>query len=223
MKGWTLGPGIEGRNVTHQIEEADRGRAEDRSATGSSSASRTSSSKDAALLPPRRRLAPRSSTCSSGAGALGGSLPGGVVRAEAAARARATASFAEFLGGHRRQAGVHHDGLHPPAAQADARPGDRQADRADHPRRGAHVRHGRAVQEVEDLRPARASVRAGRRELLLSYREATDGQILEEGITEAGAMASFTAAGTAYATLGRADDPVLHLLLDVRLPARSAT
>jgi len=36
--------------------------------------------------------------------------------------------------------------------------------------------------------------------LLLSYREASDGQILEEGITEAGAMASFTAAGTSYAT-----------------------
>ncbi len=34
----------------------------------------------------------------------------------------------------------------------------------------------------------------------LSYREARDGQILEEGITEAGAMADFTAAGTAYAT-----------------------
>ncbi len=36
----------------------------------------------------------------------------------------------------------------------------------------------------------------------LYYREATDGQILEEGITEAGSMASFTAAGTAYATHG---------------------
>jgi len=34
------------------------------------------------------------------------------------------------------------------------------------------------------------------------YREATDGQLLEEGITEAGAMASFVAAGTAYATHG---------------------
>ncbi|PWG74993.1 pyruvate dehydrogenase (acetyl-transferring), homodimeric type, partial [Enterococcus hirae] len=35
---------------------------------------------------------------------------------------------------------------------------------------------------------------------LLYYREAKDGQILEEGITEAGAMCSFQAAGTAYAT-----------------------
>ena len=37
---------------------------------------------------------------------------------------------------------------------------------------------------------------------LLYYRETRDGQVLEEGITEAGSMASFTAAGTAYATHG---------------------
>ncbi len=38
--------------------------------------------------------------------------------------------------------------------------------------------------------------------LLLKYEERKNGQILEEGITEAGSMASFTAAGTAYATFG---------------------
>ncbi len=37
---------------------------------------------------------------------------------------------------------------------------------------------------------------------LLAYREAKNGQILEEGITEAGAMSSFIAAGGAYATQG---------------------
>ena len=37
---------------------------------------------------------------------------------------------------------------------------------------------------------------------LLYYREAKDGQILEEGITEAGSMSSFVAAGTAYASHG---------------------
>ena len=40
------------------------------------------------------------------------------------------------------------------------------------------------------------------RETLLYYNEVKDGQILEEGITEAGAMSSFIAAGTAYANLG---------------------
>ena len=37
---------------------------------------------------------------------------------------------------------------------------------------------------------------------LLYYKESTDGQILEEGITEAGSLASFIAAGTSYATHG---------------------
>ena len=37
---------------------------------------------------------------------------------------------------------------------------------------------------------------------LLPYREAVDGQILQEGICETGAMASFMAAGTAYAIHG---------------------
>ncbi len=37
---------------------------------------------------------------------------------------------------------------------------------------------------------------------MLRYKEATDGQILEEGITEAGAMSSFIAAGTSYANHG---------------------
>ncbi len=39
-------------------------------------------------------------------------------------------------------------------------------------------------------------------DVMLFYREERDGQILEEGITEAGSMASFTAAGTAYANYG---------------------
>ncbi|QGN47480.1 pyruvate dehydrogenase (acetyl-transferring), homodimeric type [Micromonospora sp. WMMC415] len=38
------------------------------------------------------------------------------------------------------------------------------------------------------------------RELFLSYKESTVGQILHEGINEVGSVASFTAAGTSYAT-----------------------
>jgi pyruvate dehydrogenase E1 component len=40
------------------------------------------------------------------------------------------------------------------------------------------------------------------RSQLMYYREATDGQILEEGITEAGSMSSWIAAGTAWSTHG---------------------
>lgn len=39
------------------------------------------------------------------------------------------------------------------------------------------------------------------RDSLLYYKEAKDGAILEEGISEAGCMSSFIAAGTAYSVL----------------------
>jgi pyruvate dehydrogenase E1 component len=45
-------------------------------------------------------------------------------------------------------------------------------------------------------------------ELLLSYKEDTRGQILHEGISEAGSMASVIAAGSAYATHGEPMIPV---------------
>jgi pyruvate dehydrogenase E1 component len=48
------------------------------------------------------------------------------------------------------------------------------------------------------------------RELFLSYRESTTGQILHEGINEAGSVASFTAAGTSYATHG---EPMIPLYI----------
>jgi pyruvate dehydrogenase E1 component len=41
------------------------------------------------------------------------------------------------------------------------------------------------------------------RELLLSYKEATNGQILHTGINEAGSVAAFTASGSSYATHGQ--------------------
>jgi pyruvate dehydrogenase E1 component len=44
--------------------------------------------------------------------------------------------------------------------------------------------------------------------MLLSYREAKDGQVLEEGICEAGSMASFIAAGSAYSTFDKLMLPV---------------
>ncbi|MFW6303451.1 MAG: pyruvate dehydrogenase (acetyl-transferring), homodimeric type [Candidatus Sumerlaeota bacterium] len=46
------------------------------------------------------------------------------------------------------------------------------------------------------------------RENLLYYKEAIDGQILEEGITEAGCLSSFIASGTSYATHGVTTIPI---------------
>ena len=46
------------------------------------------------------------------------------------------------------------------------------------------------------------------RELFLSYKEASSGQLLHVGINEAGAAAGFTAAGTAYSTHGQPMIPI---------------
>ena len=54
---------------------------------------------------------------------------------------------------------------------------------------------------------------------LMFYKEDKNGQMLQEGINEPGAMSSWIAAATSLQHQRRADDPVLHLLLDVRLPA----
>ena len=71
---------------------------------------------------------------------------------------------------------------------------------ADHPRRGPHLRHGLAVQEFGIYAAQGQKYEPVDHSLLLSYSESTKGQLLEEGITEAGSLASWTAAGTAYAT-----------------------
>ena len=54
---------------------------------------------------------------------------------------------------------------------------------------GIYAPHGQLYEPVD-------------RKQLMYYREAQDGQLLEEGINEAGAMSSFVAAGTAYANVG---------------------
>jgi pyruvate dehydrogenase E1 component len=46
------------------------------------------------------------------------------------------------------------------------------------------------------------------RDLVLAYKEATDGQLLHEGINEAGSVASFTAVGSSYATHGEPMIPI---------------
>ena len=46
------------------------------------------------------------------------------------------------------------------------------------------------------------------RELMLSYKESEKGQILHEGINEAGSVASFTAVGTSYSTHGEHMIPI---------------
>ncbi len=56
-------------------------------------------------------------------------------------------------------------------------------------------------------------------QLLLSYTESQDGQLLEEGITEAGVDGQLHRRRHVLRHPGRAHGAVLHLLFDVRLPA----
>ncbi len=109
--------------------------------------------REASLLPPREGPR-RGRVPAERRRALGGLLPRRVVRSKPL-----ELPGREALRGVRRRQrdarGVDHDGVrrHPP--QPAARSQGREPHRADHPRRGAHVRHGRAVQRDEDLRAVR--------------------------------------------------------------------
>ena len=215
VKGWTLGPGVEARNITHQakkLNEAElrifRDRLElpipDKELKDAPYYHPGPDSEEVQYLIERRR-------------ALGGPLPKRVVRAGPLPRARTrrrqgvrrgfadavstTMVFARILRNLIRD-----KNLGPrivPIIPDEARtfgmdPLFKEV--------GIYAALGQRYDPVDS-------------ELVLSYREAVDGQVLEEGITEAGSMASLQAAGTSYASHGLSVDPVLHLLLDVRLPA----
>ncbi len=64
-----------------------------------------------------------------------------------------------------------------------------------------------AIRQVGIYASAGQKYKPHDKDMLLYYREESDGQILEEGITEAGSMASFTAAGSAYSNYGIAIIP----------------
>ena len=55
--------------------------------------------------------------------------------------------------------------------------------------------------------------------LMLAYKESEQGVILHEGIDEAGSVATLTAVVHQLRHTRRADDPDVHLLFDVRVPA----
>ena len=135
--------------------------------------------------------------------ALDGSLPRRVVRNRRPLELPAEAAYAEVLGGSGQQAASTTMAFTRLMRNLARDEHIGPAHRADHPRRGPHVRHGRAVPRVQDLRRRRArSTSPSTTTCMLSYTEAADGQILEEGITEAGSTASWIAAGTSYATRG---------------------
>jgi pyruvate dehydrogenase E1 component len=203
VKGWTLGTGAEGRNVTHQVKKLSdaelrvfRDRLElpipDEQLHDAPYFHPGPESEEIRYLVERRR-------------ALGGSLPRRVVRnaplpapspkadaefaAGSASPVSTTMAFAKLLRNLIRDEGIGERVV--PIIPDEARtfgmdPLFKEV--------GIYAALGQRYEPVDS-------------DLVLSYREARDGQVLEEGINEAGSMASLQAAGTAYATHGVAMIP----------------
>ena len=216
VKGWTLGTGVEARNITHQAKKLTRAGAA-RLPRPARAADPRRQAQGRALLPPRAQTPPRSSTCSSGArrwadrcrGASWLSSRSEPPRDESTASSRRAARPRCRPRWPSRGCCATCCATRSSGARSCPSSPTRHAPSAwtRCSRRSASTRRSGQLYEPVDSN------------LVLSYREAKDGQVLEEGITEAGSTASLQAAGTAYATHGDADDPLLHLLLDVRLPA----
>jgi pyruvate dehydrogenase E1 component len=206
VKGWTLGVGFEGRNSTHQIKkigEAELRAFRDLLELPISDKRLTEAkppyyhpgadSDEVEYLLMRRR-------------ALGGLLPRRVVRSKPL-DLPGDAPYAEFLSGSGTRAasttmvfaGLLRNLLRDPGI------GNRIVPII--PDEARTFGMDALFSEVKIYAPFGQSYEPVDAGMVLSYREAVDGQILEEGITEAGSMGSFTAAGTAYATHGQAVIP----------------
>ncbi len=203
VKGWTLGPDIESRNATHQIKKMtkDQLRAlRDRLFLHEEIAEADLD----ADLPPYYRPAPDSPAgryLAERRRALGGPLPQRIVRAEPLP-APEPSGFADLLAGSGRQEVSTTMAFSRLLRSLTRDPGIG--------RRIVPIISDEArtfgleslISEVHIYAPdgqRYTPVDAG---LALHYAESANGQILEEGITETGATATFTAAATSYATWG---------------------
>ena len=139
-----------------------------------------------------------STTCASGAWRWAATCRRGAARWSHAAGAAADRLRRLAESRWRGTRVLHHDGLRARPQRLLKGQGDRQADGAHRGGRVAHLRHGGPVPPDRHLEPGRPEVRAaGRRPDDVLPKGTTTGQILQEGINEAGAMADWIAAGTA--------------------------
>jgi pyruvate dehydrogenase E1 component len=204
IKGWTLGAGFEGRNATHQIKKMTK---EQLVALRDRLYLHDEIPDDAidAHDPPYFRPSEDSieyQYMMERRKALDGSIPKRITRARRPIEMPADKPFAELRGGSGNQEVSTTMGFTRLLRNLcrDERIGQRIVpiipDEArtfgmDALFRELHIyaAQGQRYESVDH-------------DLLLSYSESERGQILEEGITEAGSMSSFIAAGTSYATRG---------------------
>ena len=208
IKGWTLGPEIEARNATHQIKKMTKAQLRalrDRLYL-------TDDIPDAALEgdPPYIRPAEGSDAMEylrARGRVLAGPLPVRVVRPAPPQRPDAKV-FEEFAAGSGKQAVsttmvfarllrnlVRDPTVGPlvaPIVSDEARTFGLEA----------------IIAEAKIYAPEGQNYVPVDADLPLHYAESSSGQVLQEGITEAGALATFTALATAYATWGQPMVPV---------------
>jgi len=204
IKGWTLGPDVEGRNATHQIKELTNQQLMGLRARLHLENEIPAESLEGDKIPPYFRPAPGTPEheyLHARRKELGGYLPSRVVRqgkltlptsesfAEVYAgsgkvEASTTTAFTRLLRGLARAEGF---GRH----VVPIVPDEARTFGMDSLFRELKIYASRG----QLYEPVDAS-------MILSYSESQDGQILEEGITEAGSLASWIAAGTSYANRG---------------------
>jgi len=204
IKGWTLGPGFEGRNATHQIKKMTT----DQLRTLRERLHLEDEIPDSALEadePPYYRPSEQSveyQYMMERRRALGGAIPKRVVVNRRPLILPSADSFTELKAGSGDQAVSTTMGF-TRLLRSLARDGDFG------PRVVPIVPDEARTFGMDSLfRELRIYASQGQKyepvdhALLMSYAESSDGQILEEGITEAGSMSSFIAAGTSYSTRG---------------------
>ena len=204
IKGWTLGPEIEARNSTHQIKKMNAAQLKllrDRLYL-------EEEIPDAALEkgePPFFRPAPESVEYQymvERRQALSGSLPHRVVRSKPLP-APADKTLAEFDDGSGKRAVSTTMAFAVMLRNLLRDKGIGQRVVPIIPDEARTFGLDALFKEVKIYAPMGQLYEPVDSKLMLSYMEARDGQILEEGISEAGGMADFTAAGTSYATWGQ--------------------
>ena len=204
VKGWTLGPGFEGRNATHQIKKMtvdelkalrDRLHLHEEIPEHALDADAPPYFRPAEDSVEYRYMMERRQ-------ALDGAVPSRVVRDRRPVKPPADSAFAEFATGSGTQEAsttmvftrilrnlARDESFGPrvvPIVPDEARTFGMDS----------------LFREFEIYAPFGQLYEPVDHALLLSYTEDQDGQILEEGITEAGGLASWTAAATSYANRG---------------------
>ncbi|MEX0864867.1 MAG: pyruvate dehydrogenase (acetyl-transferring), homodimeric type [Acidimicrobiia bacterium] len=205
IKGWTLGPDIEGRNATHQIKEMTNKQLLGLRDRLELEAEIPAEALEGDKEPPYFRPGPGTPEheyLMSHRQDLGGPMPQRLVKGFSPIRPPSAVAFAEIYAGSekveasttsaftrlvRNLSRVEAFGRHVvPIVPDEARTFGMDS----------------LFRELKIYAPKGQLYEPVDASMLLSYSESQDGQILEEGITEAGSMASWIAAATSYSTRG---------------------